>query len=337
MDSMNPPVAAPSRPGPMLQKARQDLHLAPEDVAQLLHLSVRQVVALEQDDYKNLPGPTYVRGYLRSYAQLLGLVPEKIIESYNAAIAAVKSPAPSRPAAPRQVSSGDRLVKIGTVTIAAVVLGLAYAWWRNPAETPPVLSRTQAPVAAVPAAAPAATAAPAGEAAAAQLRAASVPAPAQPSRPAAAAVPAPELLPGGDAGATHRPAAAAPVMISGMILNVAPAEPAKPASAAAPHLDRALARQPTDVPPDAPRAHLVLYAEQECWADVRDAGDNKLLYENIPAGRRVTIEGAAPLRVFLGNADGVRVEYNGKHFDISRYKRGQVARFTLGENTAVNH
>ena len=86
-----------------------------------------------------------------------------------------------------------------------------------------------------------------------------------------------------------------------------------------------------------PRSRLVLHAEQESWADVRDARDNKLLYENIPAGRSVSIEGVPPFRVFLGNADGVRVEYNGKNFDFGRYKRGQVARFTLGENAAENN
>src|SRR3989304_2095691 len=76
-------VASRSSPGPLLHEARLDLRLAPEDVAQILHLSSKQIVALEQDDYKNLPGPTYVRGYLRSYAQLLGLSPEKVLESYN--------------------------------------------------------------------------------------------------------------------------------------------------------------------------------------------------------------------------------------------------------------
>jgi cytoskeleton protein RodZ len=82
---------------------------------------------------------------------------------------------------------------------------------------------------------------------------------------------------------------------------------------------------------------MVLHAIQESWADIRDARDNRLLYENVPAGRRISIEGVAPFSVFLGNADGVRVEFNGQDYDVSRHKRGQVARFTLGEETAVNN
>jgi len=85
------------------------------------------------------------------------------------------------------------------------------------------------------------------------------------------------------------------------------------------------------------RSRMVLRATQESWVDVRDARDNKLLYENVPAGRSIAIEGVAPFSVFLGNAEGVRVEFNGQNFDIGRYKRGQVARFTLGDEKAVNN
>jgi cytoskeleton protein RodZ len=352
MDSVNPPMSAatvpPPGPGRMLQKARQDLRLAPEDVAQILHLSSRQVVALEQDDYKSLPGPTYVRGYLRSYAQLLGLAPEKILESYSALTIAPKPLAMPRSAPPSQATSGDRLVKLGTVAVVAVVLGLVYLWWRNQDEMPrhAALSTPAAPSeTSSSAAGPAGltqdvATSPANHAVLTETRPAVAPPP-EPSRPAAsAAAPARDALTAENSAPAAKAGAAGHVMVSGMVLNVSPGVPPKPQnSTAAPRTDRALApaRQAADMPADAPRSRLVLQAVQESWADVRDAGDNKLLYENIPAGRRVTIEGVAPFNVFLGNADGVRVEFNGKNFDIARYKRGQVARFTLGENPAVNN
>ena len=127
--------------------------------------------------------------------------------------------------------------------------------------------------------------------------------------------------------------------VSGMTLNVAPVEAPKPAAAAAKPDERVTlrTRKAVEIPPGVPRSRIVLHALQESWADVRDAQDNRLLYENVPAGRRISIEGAAPFSVFLGNADGVRVEFNGKNYDVSRHKRGQAARFTLGEETAVNN
>ena len=124
-----------------------------------------------------------------------------------------------------------------------------------------------------------------------------------------------------------------------MIINVAPTEPLKQASPAPPpRTDRAMERtRRAAEPAGVPRSRMVLRAIQESWVDVRDARDNKLLYENVPPGRSIAIEGVAPFSVFLGNAEGVRVEFNGQNFDIGRYKRGQVARFTLGDEKAVNN
>ena len=79
------------------------------------------------------------------------------------------------------------------------------------------------------------------------------------------------------------------------------------------------------------RASLVLYADEESWIDVRDAMQNKLIYETVSAGRRVVLGGAVPLKLFIGNAPGVRVEFNGKPYDFSAYKRGLIARFNLGQ------
>ena len=78
------------------------------------------------------------------------------------------------------------------------------------------------------------------------------------------------------------------------------------------------------------RALLVLSTVQDSWVDVRDAQGNKLLYETVPAGRVVTLDGNAPLKVFLGNAAGVKIEFDGKPFNPIPYMHGQVARFTLG-------
>jgi cytoskeleton protein RodZ len=347
-------TAPPSGPGRLLHQARQDLRLAPEDVAQILHLSPKQIIALEQDDYKNLPGPTYVRGYLRNYAQLLGLSPDKVLKSYNSLTIPSKPISLPKSAPPPQVTSSDRLVKTATVGVAAVVLGLVYIWWRNHDEVPdvaatPPAAATQGAVFESPgpmeAAEPPPVAPPNDMIAKESPPPVPAPAAANPAPPSAAGAPEAQNEPA-PAASTPPPAVKASpthnkVTMSGMILNVAPSEqPGSAAGNTAPvRADRAIVRNPpeTESSPAAARSHLVLHATQESWADIRDAYDNKLLYENIPAGRSVTIEGMAPFSVFLGNADGVQVEFNGKNFDVSRYKRGQVARFTLGDETAVNN
>lgn len=326
-------AAAPrSGPGQLLRQARQDLRLAPEDVAQILHLSSKQIIALEKDDYKTLPGPTYVRGYLRSYAQLLGLSPEKVVEAYNSLTIPSKPIMPPQSAPPPQVTSSDRTVKAASMGVAVVVLGLVFLWWQSNDQSLDQTSQSpgameQASVNVLP-----------PQNASEELS----------SSPASVDLPTansgePAPLPGSSAVPAQRAAGPAvspngQLTVSGMTLNVSPADSPRPVTNVPVVTERTVrARQTVDIPPGVPRARMVLLAVQESWADIRDARDNKLLYENVPAGRRISIEGVAPFSVFLGNADGVRVEFNGQNYNISRHKRGQVARFTLGEETAVNN
>jgi cytoskeleton protein RodZ len=354
MESTKPesPATAVPRPGPgrLLHEARLDLRLAPEDVAQILHLSSKQIVALEQDDYINLPGPTYVRGYLRSYAQLLGLSPETVLESYSSLTIPSKPMSLPQSAPPTQITSSDRLVKAATLGVAAIVLGLVYSWWRSdeeapttPSHPPAVASQTPVIELSAPPSPPENMSVPSTAGTSVVTNSATSPAVNDAALPSvsrnavrtpnitAPATPVPATKPGSSSGQ---------VTVSGMIINVAPTEPLKQASPAVPpRTDRALerTRRAADMPAGVPRSRMVLRATQESWVDVRDARDNKLLYENVPAGRSIAIEGVAPFSVFLGNAEGVRVEFNGQNFDISRYKRGQVARFTLGDEKAVNN
>lgn len=354
MENKNPTApeiyAPPSGPGRLLQQARKDLRLAPEDVAQILHLSAKQIVALEQDDYKNLPGPTYIRGYLRGYAQLLGLSPEKVLESYNTLTIPSKPISSLMSTSPPQITSNDHVIQVATVGLTAILLGLVYLWW-NSEEVPPeitgssssMVSRLPVIAPAKPPSAPEFAPDPAAggsaptAATSPPVTAASEPVlPVGPSLESTAKVTVPSaptatVKPGpGDSQAT----------VSGMTPAVSPADLSKPASPAIPEqTDRAMTRtrRVADVPPGVSRSRLVLRASQESWADIRDARDNKLLYENVPVGRSIAIEGVAPFSIFLGNAEGVRVEFNGQNFDFSQYKRGAVARFTIGESAAVNN
>jgi cytoskeleton protein RodZ len=61
------------------ERRRQSLSVG--DVSRHLKLSVRQVEALENDEFKVFGGPVFVHGFLRNYAKLLGLDPGKLIEA----------------------------------------------------------------------------------------------------------------------------------------------------------------------------------------------------------------------------------------------------------------
>lgn len=67
--------------GAVLTEARERLGLSIEEAALQLRLGSRQVQALENNDYASLPGVTFVRGFLRNYARLLGLDPESLLQA----------------------------------------------------------------------------------------------------------------------------------------------------------------------------------------------------------------------------------------------------------------
>ena len=60
-------------PGLQLMEARTALGLTVEAIAAQLNLAVRQIRAMESDDYVALPGLATTRGFFRAYAKLLKL------------------------------------------------------------------------------------------------------------------------------------------------------------------------------------------------------------------------------------------------------------------------
>ncbi len=76
-----PALTSKDSPGMILSAARAELKWDIADVAANLNLRVSVIEALEKDDYADLPGPTFVRGYLRAYARLLGIDESSVVNS----------------------------------------------------------------------------------------------------------------------------------------------------------------------------------------------------------------------------------------------------------------
>lgn len=72
-----------SGPGELLRKKRESMGLTHADVAAHLNLRISIIEAIEENNYKHIPKLVFARGYLRSYAKLLGLSGNEIIEAFN--------------------------------------------------------------------------------------------------------------------------------------------------------------------------------------------------------------------------------------------------------------
>ncbi|MDO8346640.1 MAG: helix-turn-helix domain-containing protein [Rugosibacter sp.] len=66
-------------PGAVLRATREARGLSVADVAQAIRFSVRQIDALECDDYLGFPSATLLRGFIRSYAKLLKIDAESLL------------------------------------------------------------------------------------------------------------------------------------------------------------------------------------------------------------------------------------------------------------------
>ncbi|MFT5393531.1 MAG: cytoskeleton protein RodZ [Gammaproteobacteria bacterium] len=117
-------------PGEHLRAARANAGLTLEEVSARLHLDKRTLDLLEADDFDKLPAPTFVRGYLRSYARMLDLPPGPIIEAFDrrgfappALIADIATGAETR--------STDFWVVAGTIAILGVCVALASIWFQT--------------------------------------------------------------------------------------------------------------------------------------------------------------------------------------------------------------
>lgn len=70
-------------PGRALRSQRIASAIPEDDVRDQLGLTRRLFTALENDDHQRLPAPVFVKGYLRRYAQLVGLRPASVLANYQ--------------------------------------------------------------------------------------------------------------------------------------------------------------------------------------------------------------------------------------------------------------
>jgi cytoskeleton protein RodZ len=303
-------------PGETLRATRVKLGLEPDNVAQILHLSISQIEALENNEFDRLPGATYVRGYLRSYCQLLNIDAAPILKAFESATGAWKTTTYSNLVTERQVTSRDSIVRVATYGIAVLIVGLAVVWWFGKGSRPAPVEMSSDE--ATPALAPAVSLAP--EPAVTETA----------SEPAGATTPTDE-----DSGPTATEQPATTEAASPQSAPSAPAETAAPPRAVAPPPPPVTVERhkPAPATADGNHSRLIIETTAPSWLDIRDGGNNRLLYETVAAGRTISLEGDPPFQVFVGNVDGVSLSFDGEPVDLQSHRNGPTARFTLGSRS----
>ena len=128
----------------------------------------------------------------------------------------------------------------------------------------------------------------------------------------------PETVPGDDsmpAEASVQPGA-----------GEAPAEASEEASP--PSIETA--EESSSVVAGAPTDRLEMRFSVECWLEVYDQTDERLFYGLAQPGDQLNLSGYGPIRLVLGNSEGVEMNYNGIPVDFTDFVTRGVARFSVG-------
>ncbi|HEX6512762.1 MAG TPA: helix-turn-helix domain-containing protein [Chloroflexota bacterium] len=116
--------------GTMLRSAREEkgVSLAQAEAATMIRRSYLQ--ALEEDEHGGLPGAVYVKGFLRNYAQYLGLDPSHVLSVYHREHAdqslQVVTPAAVKPRGTSQLITGGTIAGLLLVVVVGVFTTYIY-------------------------------------------------------------------------------------------------------------------------------------------------------------------------------------------------------------------
>lgn len=312
-------------PGKLLTKSRQSQGLSVSDVARELRLKENIILSLEGDRYEELPGRTYSRGYLSSYAKLLGESPSRIIALFDSSS---EQSSPNPPISKAEILSLKQAPPSAILWLIPLLIVIACAgfWaWYNKENFGSTLDQ-----------------------AAAQ----------QPNNQKTisnegysnrnAQTPSPALLP----PATGQPAVPETQGTLGEEPSFPPANPEELRQETSPPIDGLAPINPNLKPGDksvisaeepiyvntdsgdltanaglenpstaedsgvGPGTEFKFEFSKKCWAEVQDADGVRHLYDLYQAGTSKTIIAHPPLRVTLGDATGVTIYRNGRPFAL---------------------
>lgn len=327
--------------GERLRTARESMGLSQQNVAERLCLKLSTIRDIEEDNSPADLASTFVRGYIRSYARLVHVPEEELLPmlAKQAPVRAAKVEPMQSFSLGKRRKKRDGWLMIFTWLVLFVVIGLTGAWWwqNHKAAQQDLISLGQQSDsgssdnnqsislsdsnASGSASAPASTQNSATDSAAGNANPAPMPptVAGQPSANQAQPAANQSQTPADASANSAAPAVVPPsqaAIDNGAAASNAPQNP--PANAS----DAAMPNDPNAV---------VMDFTSDCWLEVTDAAGKKLFSGMQRNGGKLSLAGTPPYRLKIGAPAAVKIQFEGKPVDLSRFIRSnQVARLTLG-------
>lgn len=303
--------------GQDLREQREALGADLVDIADTLCIRRKFLEALEAGDYDVLPGPAYAVGFVRTYANHLGLDGDKLAWQFKIEISGETPIAKLEFPTPAQESRIPRgAIVLVTVLLALTIYGVWY--YMNARELTfadiipkvPLLlgGKVEAPAVPAPAdgdATPAPQRGAAGEnTGSGPAASAAAPPPSEGTMDRQAAAPAP----GAEAAAESPPPAPAE---AAQPPKSAPVEAAQPPQSAPVEAASVVSPAPAEAAPAMVSTRIEIRAKVDSWVQVRTAEGTLLMTRILAQGTSYTVPPLKGLRLTTGNAGGLEILVDG--------------------------
>ena len=302
--------------GERLSSARTARAISLEQAARTLHLDKAVVAALEAEQFEALGAAVFVKGHLRSYAELLGLSQDEVIEAYRQLDPTIDE----LPATVEKQQRSERVnVTMWSFWAIVIVAALLVAVYLFEGATDREASRIRQQQLAPDEPAPGVTS--------------GIEAGQQAAEPADETLPPPITDPVVGAGAEALPSATEDLSVAAAETAPEPVslpEPEERPPAVEESARVTLSEDSGSSAINAGGMRLSFVFSEDSWAEITDATGRRILYGLQRAGVRRELSGEPPVVVFLGNASGVEVLVDGSEYPISSgARRGNTARFEI--------
>jgi cytoskeleton protein RodZ len=298
--------------GALLRKAREAKGLTQQDVSNNLRFSVKQIDALENNQFDAFPDVTMTRGFIRSYAKYLEIDAEPLLVDYRSNSAGEQKKVIVVKSSMQPVALTEESwpwMKYILVSIVVLLLLLAWMFYVEfmPQQTSDVSGQAEIGLPQIE-----------------QIEEASVTENQLAALPEVA-LPAAERTAEPDTNARMQDVATTQTL--GLPINVTSAQTATVPAAPAQTSVQASAQTSVSVVPNAKT--MILTFTGQSWVSVTDKS-GKLVYEKLSqSGAQDTVTAVPPLNVVIGNATVTKLQYGGQDIDLSASIKNNVARITL--------
>ena len=314
-DPIRPTTATPDSPGQLLRAAREARGLTQPEVASRLNLRVSLVRDIEEDRFDQRTASTFTRGYLKTYAKLVGASEERVVAAYEQlGLTEVKYAEMHSFSGRNRLETNENRMRIGGWLLCiALAAGVLYWIMGRPAEKPAVVKMDEQTLFD--------TASSAGVASEPTVTE-RLPV-AQPAAPVVSAAATSVVSPATAVTQDATVVAASATVTTPVTASAAVVAPAPTASASADNVTAAAEVAEAD------KNALIISYSGPCWLEVTDARGKKVVSATRRAGQRDVLTGKAPFRLNIGAPKYVAISFLGEAVDMSRFPVGRPARFEL--------